>query len=93
MANRITIEPTKFVNVRTDNVSFGWRAYDDYSQCYDNTLERIPEDDLEFLSLVVEHNCDVILGGMLDFVTNNEQGINIGDNHYTHDQIKEILNA
>lgn len=83
--------PTKFVDVRTDNVSFGYRAYDDHDQCYDNCLDCIPDDDLEFLRMVVRDNSNIVMGGMLDFVVDNKTGISIGDHHYQWETIKEIM--
>ena len=49
--NRIYIEPTKFTNLRDGEEYFGWRAFDDYAQAYDNTWEKadIPDDDISFL--------------------------------------------
>lgn len=64
--NRVTIEPTKFVNVRTGHATFGVRVYDDEGQSYDNTWDSIPEDDLEVLKLVLASDNQTIT--MMDFV-------------------------
>ena len=51
MSNRICIEPTEFKNVRSGTVSYGYRAYDDYGNTYDNNWDAIPDDDLEVLKI------------------------------------------
>lgn len=90
MSNRITVEPTKFVDVRSGQETFGYRIFDDYGCCYDNTLESIPDDDLELLKIVCENETDGVLA-MIDFVTENENGIEIGGVFYDHEEIKHIL--
>ena len=60
---------------------FGWRAYDDYAQAYDNTWEKgdIPDDDVAFLKRVLKMNDDETLWSMLDFCAENERGVHVGD--------------
>ena len=79
--NRVYIEPTKFTNLRGGEEYFGWRAYDDYAQAYDNTLEKaeISDDDVAFLKRVLKMNDDETLWSMLDFCAEHERGVYVGD--------------
>jgi len=43
MSNQITIQPTKFVNVRSGSSSLDVRVYDSYGQSYTNTRLLISE--------------------------------------------------
>jgi hypothetical protein len=90
MANRGTIQPTKFENVRTGHIDFGVRVYDDEGQTYDNTWDSIPDDDLEVLELVLKSKDDTIVG-ILGFIQEYEKGIYIGEVWYTWDQIKHLF--
>lgn len=55
MSNMLVIEPTKFENVRTGEVSYGVRVYDEYESLYDNTWDNIPESDSEVYEKVREN--------------------------------------
>jgi hypothetical protein len=92
MSNYITIQPTKFTNVRTGEETFGYRIYDENGQIYDNTWKDIPEDDLDVLERVLQEPSDVA-GDMLDFVRENKTGIYIGEEFYSWKQIKDIMLA
>lgn len=92
MSNRINFIPTQFINMRTGSVSFGFRAYDDYGQTYDNTWELIPDDDMEFLKLVVDSN-DETVGSMFEFAAENQQGVYVGEAFYEWDEYKHLLIA
>lgn len=88
MSNRLTIEPTEFKDVRSGNITYGVRVYDDYDQKYDNNWESIPDDDMEVLSKTL--NSD----GMSDFfelVKAEEKGLYIGDQWYDFEEIQKIL--
>lgn len=91
--NRVHIEPTKFINSRSGNETFGWRAFDDYSQAYDNTWSEkaVPKDDLEFLKRVLEVSDDETLWGMLDFCEENEQGIHVGNTFIEWQELSPLL--
>jgi hypothetical protein len=47
MSNRFTIQPTRFEDMPTGEVSYGVRVYDDYASFYDNTWDVIPPTDRE----------------------------------------------
>lgn len=88
MSNRLTIEPTEFKDVRSGNITYGVRVYDDYDQKYDNNWESIPDDDMEILAKTL--NSD----GMSDFfelVKAEEKGLYIGDQWYDFEEIQKIL--
>lgn len=89
--NRLYIEPTKFIDVRSDHETFGFRWWDDFDQGYDNNLESIPDDDLEFLELIIrEHDSDE-LGRALEFAYKDSKSICIGDTWYSYEQWGPIL--
>ncbi len=88
--NKVTLEPTKFENVRTGQITFGWRAYDDRGQCYNNTMESIPDDDLELLKEAISDDNEEFQS-MIHFIFEHETGIYIGGNWYSHDEIKDII--
>jgi hypothetical protein len=90
MSNRIYFEPTKFTNVRHGGVSFGYRAYDDYGQSYDNTWEVIPDDDIEFLKKIIDCN-DELVGAMLDFAQENQQGVYVSGNFIEWAELHPLL--
>jgi hypothetical protein len=79
--------------VRTGNITFGYRAYDDEGGTYHNAFETIPDDDLEFLKLVLESGVDEQLSAMLDYCRDTEHGLYIGDTWYEWDKVKSILNS
>ena len=90
MSNNVCIEPTVFVNERTGCKSHGVRVYDDYDQTYDNNFEFIPADDMDVLKLV-RKSCDEKIGAMLDFIVEEEKGIEIGGTWYDWAEIKGVL--
>ena len=93
--NRVHIEPTKFTNSRSNIETFGWRAFDDYAQAYDNTWNEkdMPKDDLEFLKRVLETSNDETLWEMLEFCEENAQGIHIGDSLIEWGEFSPILES
>jgi len=64
--------------------------YDNYASCYDNTLTSIPDDNLELLKIVVENDNDVVQD-ILEHLSINQCGIEIGDRWYDYDEVKHIL--
>ena len=93
MSNRICIEPTKFEDVRTGHVSYGYRIFDDHGSAYGNLWESIPDDDLHVLQMVVDDREDnnFVLNSLLDWIQEKETGITIGDTPYEWEQIKDIV--
>jgi hypothetical protein len=82
MSNRATLQPCKFVNISKDGeeeeVSYGFRLYDDYGQTYTNVID---EDEflkdirkLEPVALIKKYFCltgedsvaDAILDGVIE---------------------------
>lgn len=92
MSNSVVIEPTRFVSARSGEVTFGYRAYDDYAGTYCNNLPSIPDDDLEFLRAVVDNGIDETLAGLISYCRETEKGLCIGDTFYDWDSVKDILN-
>ena len=90
--NKVTIQPTKFENVRTGEVTYGVRIYDEYGSTYQNTWEAIPDDDLEVLRLAID-NQDDTAEVMFDFLQENEHGCDIGNEWYEWAQIKPCFSG
>lgn len=90
MSNQVHIEPTRFENVRSGLVTYGFRAYDGYAQTYNNTWDSIPDDDMEVLKLALK-DADDVLSDMLDFCREHERGLHVGDSYLDWDEIKHLL--
>jgi hypothetical protein len=95
MSNRLTIEPTEFKNVRTGLITLGVRMYDDYDGEYVNSWDSIPDTDLEVIAKVFQEwsNNEYNEGTaeMLSFIVENENGLYVGDQWYTWEQIKSLI--
>lgn len=84
--NKVTIQPCKFENVRTGEVTFGVRIYDELACTYQNTWISIPDDDLEVLQLAIDDEDDTS-EVMFDSLQEHEQGCYIGSEWYEWNQI------
>lgn len=93
MSNRLTIEPTKFVNIRTGSETFGFRMYDDFAGVYANDWDVLPEDNMQFLQEVIQRvpQYDEETQNMLGYVEEHEKGIYLADVWYDWDQIKHLF--
>jgi hypothetical protein len=91
--NNPNFYPTKFVDLRTGQETFGFRAADDYDQAYNNTWDSVPEDDLEFLRQIIEDSTDEKVQSMLEFVEENENGVYIDKTYYSWDEIKHLFDS
>jgi hypothetical protein len=89
--NRCHIEPTKFTNMRTGNETYGYRCWDDFGQSYENCLERIPDDDLKFLELVLNESINEVLWAIIDFCEENQHSLEIGNMNYEWEEIAPII--
>lgn len=99
MSNQIVIQPTKFENVRNSDTSYGCRIYDNYSNCYMNNWDSIPDDDMDVFDIVCEHiknyqgddaNNDILVG-FIDYINENKCTVYIGDVAYSYEKLKPIL--
>jgi len=88
--NRITLQPTIFINHPDGSRAYGYRLYDDYGQTYYNSWESIPNDDLEILSLALE-DCDFVAAAMFGHMIEHGCGLSIGDTRYDWDDIKHLF--
>ncbi len=92
MSNRICFVPTKFENLRTGIITYGFRAYEGYDQVYDNTLESVPDDDFEFLKIVVSNRlANQHIDDMLDYMVEYEKGCEIDGTWYDWNEIRHIV--
>lgn len=92
MSNQINIMPSEFKNVRTGEVTYGVRVYDDYDSSYDNTWESIPDDDLEVLRLVLESEHDAIVT-IMDFLNEHRCDLYIGGELYTSEDYAHLFDG
>ena len=93
MSNRACIQRCEFVDFPARDVSYGFRAYDDYGQTYLNTAtaEILTLDHLDFLALVVKSVDDECVAAMLDSVKENERGLYIDDIWWGWEDVRPIL--
>jgi hypothetical protein len=89
--NMITLQATKFVNMPSGEETFGYRMYDNHGQAYNNTLEKIPEDDLELLEIVMQSD-EIQISDMLDFLLEYAKGLYINGEWYNWCDIKHLWN-
>lgn len=87
----VTIIPTEFKDIRTGEVSFGFRAFDSIHFTYCNSLEEIPKDDMEFLTLVVDNGDDVLIAMLEEKCITTNNGLFIGNTWYEHDDVIDIV--
>ncbi len=94
MSNLISIQATRFTDISSGEKSYGYRIYDDYDSAYSNLLskEEASGNDLDLLKLVAENENSAV-SSMLEYVRNNENGIQINDTQYDWEEICEILTA
>ncbi|KKN99039.1 hypothetical protein LCGC14_0142840 [marine sediment metagenome] len=88
--NRITLQPTIFINHPYGNETFGYRIYDDHGQTYSNVWDSMPDSDMEALSRVMDDG-DETAQNILGFMHEQGLGIYIGDEWYPWDQIKHLF--
>lgn len=95
MSNRAHLEPTKFRNIRSGKVTFGFRLWDDNYQGYSNNLSAADvQDDLGLLGLIIGlatvvpfSACDEILST----VRENKSGIFVGEVYYPWEKIQHLF--
>lgn len=88
--NRVTLQPTVFINHPRGDKTYGYRMYDDYGQTYCNLWESIPDDDLEIVRLALEDGDD-IAQSMFGFILEHGYGLYIGGEWYGWDKIKHLF--
>jgi hypothetical protein len=87
MSNHVTIQATRFTNLPQGTETLGFRIYDDYNAAYCNTLESIPENDIELLELILGDYASDDTTDILSYVEEHEKGIEINGNYYSWDEI------
>lgn len=103
MNSIITIQPCKFTNypqqnvitgLIEDNISYGYRCYDDYDRIYCDLWEEKDMDlsSIETLEKVYNERKDnEVLTLMFNFIIANELGIFVGDAWLEWIQIRRVL--
>lgn len=83
--NRVTLD---YVKTKAEDAGFSLADNHGSSIQY---IDGTPEDDLDLLRFVVK-NGDDIAQDLLQFLRENEKGIEINDTFYSYEKIKDILN-
>lgn len=93
MSNSVELVPCTFEDDRTGEKTYGFRMYDNYAKTYCNIMENpLPNSDLKALEEVLANWTDDIVISLIDHVRENENGIFIGGQHYSHKKIEKIIN-
>ena len=90
MSNAICFEPTKFEDLRTGEISYGYRAYDTTESTYCNTWESVPDDDLQFLRLVFQDD-NPIVESIVEFMQEERIGCWVGDEYIEWADLEKLL--
>lgn len=95
MSNRICIQRCEFANYPNHDLTYGFRAYDDYGQTYGNTcsIEQMTAEPLEFLKWLAENVEDACLLEMIDFAKDARTGLYIDDTWHDWDEIRQVLES
>ncbi len=88
--NRITLQPTIFVNHPVGDRTYGYRMYDDHGQTYCNAWDSIPDDDLDLLQQVMDYG-DQIAQDMIWSMSEQGNGLYIGGTWYSWDEIEHLF--
>ncbi len=95
MSNRTRLEPTKFRDIRTGEITYGFRMWDDHIQGYRDDLKPLDlQDDIAILQAATEgvlgNYCDPI-EVLLESIRQNREGIIIAGTWYEWAQIKHVF--
>lgn len=97
MSSRFTINRMEFHSRKDGEIYYGFTAYDDYNQMYDDSLtkEEFELEGLDFLKLIFEnnHNDTEIFSAMMDFVIENQHRICIDGKMFDWEEIKDIVSV
>lgn len=89
-----TIEPTKFENVKTKAMSWGFRIYDDIQLTYIDTWDYIPNNDFDILKKIVDDiKTNEDLHDIIMFSIQEKRDFIISGNRYNWNQVKDIFNG
>lgn len=91
MANLLTLQATKFINLPGGEESLGFCLHDDYDTTYVNIVSDIPDNDFEFLQLVLKDYINEQIDGMFLFCQENEKGLSINGNYYEWEEISHLF--
>jgi len=86
MKDPVYIVRTKFIDIMTDKLTMGYRIYDDNYSEYCNSLEDMPEDDMELLK-IVNDNSHEILSNVLYL----KIPVDIDGNLYQYNDISDVF--
>ncbi len=90
-----TLVATKYEDIRSGEITWGFRVYDEYETFYCNTLEESEaktEDDIEFLKIAMQYYIENSDGGsFFDSIAEMKLGLNINDEYYDWEEISEAF--
>lgn len=91
MSNRAHFTRTKFSDVDGGNVTFGYRAADDFVMYYDDTWATPgPESDLEFLAHIIETGSESVQD-LISWIAAEEKGCYINGDWHTYEEIRDVV--
>lgn len=96
MGNRVNIDRVEFKNLKTGDVSYGIKAYDDGGQTYNNGMSRtelIQSPGAALSYILKEMEFDEVFQGMLEFCRDYKQGLYLDDDFFDYETIKYIISS
>lgn len=90
MSSKVILQGTSFVSVN-GGTTYGFRLYDEYAKVYDNNSETLIEDDLELLKYAASVEDTDGTQAILNFVFEQETGMEINGTWYDWDEIKAVI--
>jgi hypothetical protein len=72
--------------------SYGFRIWNDEHQIYRNVHDEVPDDPIDFLSLVLDSS-DGLIDKMIHEAYKSESGIWIGDRLFDYEEVAAVLSA
>lgn len=93
MSNQVNIDPCIFTNPWIKSKTYGYKWYDNYSSGYCTNFDSIPKTPIKFLEKVLTNECDENFDTLINFIVDNEMGINIGGNWLDYNEIANLLNT
>jgi len=92
----INIVTTKFENLKTDGVHFGFRIYTDNGVSYDNIFFEDEKEakeckPLDMLRDIAANPANDEISEMMDTIESLQLGVSIDDEEYTWDEIEDCF--
>lgn len=83
MTNELNIDPVEVTNTRTGDKSTGVFVYDNYGRTFLDDIDKIPDDDIDLIKLILEGEWDEATEDMFADTVNEDRPIYVGAKRYT----------